>query len=914
VAVSGDNAFIADGDNGLVIADIEDQPPAAVGHLDTPGSASGVDVWGDHAYVADGGMGLRVIDISDLASPAYVDHYDTPGNAYDVTVCGEYAYVADGAGGLQRIDISNPANPRHVDDCPVSGIARDVAVAGEYAFVVDEDGLRVIKIYNATTPPVYVGSAPVNDWSFGVAVSGDYAYLVNGNSGLGVMDISDPVHPTVVFELDPVGYDFHDIAISGNYAYVIYRHGDPEEYSYFGAFDISDPLNPVFTEGCLLGSDWITDMAVMGDHAYVPHQEYGLVTVDISEPTNPSVVGSCDFAYGGTGTAASGNYAYVVGHDGGLRVVDVLNPSTPTIVGAEWTEDSQPLYDVAVSGDYAYVVGEGGSSVFDISDPTQPDWVAGLIHGHMTTIAVSGDYAFVGGYLPELYVVDISDPAQPEPYYQDAGQTHGDSYEIAVAGGYVYVAEQSGFEVFEVFHSKYDLVSNLAISTAIDLGVFFEAVSLNTDQMGTINWSICGCNPCSSWWRDVVPGGGWMPLGCDVAPAHFLKWKAELVYDEYGVNPYCGGLTLGYSEIGRDFIRGDDDGDGEHTISDPILSLCGQFAGCDLPCHEASDVDDDGEITIADPIRNLCTQFGDCGALPEPSPGCGRDETFDALSCDCHAACMGCGGKQSVALLGAEVIGAGEFGAGESAVEVQVWVGDGERLGSGRVAYPLYVETTAPLWGFESTVSFPAGALRYEGLVTEGMVSEGHRYVSANEGNVDQGLLRLADVVSFDLIGALEPGVHEVLRLEFEVGGGAEVAVEGEAQAVPAIEVVDGKYVAEGMVSGEAGVSGTAGVVPGWSEGGEALELVPLRAAPNPSGSATSIEYSVPAGGHVSVVIYDVSGQCVRSLVDGRAVAGRGEVVWDGRDSAGREVAGGIYFCRLVTPTSKEMLKVILLK
>jgi hypothetical protein len=280
---------------------------------------------------------------------------------------------------------------------------------------------------------------------------------------------------------------------------------------------------------------------------------------------------------------------------------------------------------------------------------------------------------------------------------------------------------------------------------------------------------------------------------------------------------------------------------------------------------------------------------------------------------------MGCGGKRSHALLRAEEyrageFGAGDFGAGEPEAEVRVWVGDGEWLGSGKVVYPLYVETTAPLWGFESTVSFPAGALRYEGLRVEGMVSEAHRYLSANKGHVDQGLLRLADVVSFDLIGALEPGTHEVLRLEFEVVGGAEVAVEGEAQAVPAIEVVEGKYVAEGMISGEALVSGTAGVVPGWSEGGDVLELVPLRAAPNPSGSATSIEYSVPASGHVSVVVYDVSGQCVRSLVDGRESAGRGEVVWDGRDSAGREVAGGIYFCRLVTPTNKEMLKIILLK
>jgi hypothetical protein len=92
------------------------------------------------------------------------------------------------------------------------------------------------------------------------------------------------------------------------------------------------------------------------------------------------------------------------------------------------------------------------------------------------------------------------------------------------------------------------------------------------------------------------------------------------------------------------FIRGDDDGDGELTISDPILSLCAQFADCGLGCHDASDADDDGEITISDPIYNLAAQFSGGDAPPAPFPACGEDPTEDALDCVCHSVCMGCPG------------------------------------------------------------------------------------------------------------------------------------------------------------------------------------------------------------------------------------------------------------------------------
>ena len=70
--------------------------------------------------------------------------------------------------------------------------------------------------------------------------------------------------------------------------------------------------------------------------------------------------------------------------------------------------------------------------------------------------------------------------------------------------------------------------------------------------------------------------------------------------------------------------------------------------------------------------------------------------------------------------------------------------------------------------------------------------------------------------------------------------------------------------------------------------------------APNPFNPTTEISYAVD-GGHTSLVIYNVAGQAVRTLVDGNVTAGAHTITWDGKDNMGRSVASGVYTYRLVS-------------
>jgi hypothetical protein len=86
---------------------------------------------------------------------------------------------------------------------------------------------------------------------------------------------------------------------------------------------------------------------------------------------------------------------------------------------------------------------------------------------------------------------------------------------------------------------------------------------------------------------------------------------------------------------------------------------------------------------------------------------------------------------------------------------------------------------------------------------------------------------------------------------------------------------------------------------------------------PNPFNPSTRIHYEVPAGAggdRVSIVIYDVNGRLVRTLVDGAQSAGPKTAVWNGRDNRGVRVASGIYFYRMSAPGFTHTRKMVLLR
>jgi len=82
---------------------------------------------------------------------------------------------------------------------------------------------------------------------------------------------------------------------------------------------------------------------------------------------------------------------------------------------------------------------------------------------------------------------------------------------------------------------------------------------------------------------------------------------------------------------------------------------------------------------------------------------------------------------------------------------------------------------------------------------------------------------------------------------------------------------------------------------------------------PNPFRRVTDIRFVLPAEDRVRVRVFSVSGREVASVMDVRLGAGPHIATWDGRDSAGRRVAAGLYLYHLETSRGSQARKLVLL-
>lgn len=94
----------------------------------------------------------------------------------------------------------------------------------------------------------------------------------------------------------------------------------------------------------------------------------------------------------------------------------------------------------------------------------------------------------------------------------------------------------------------------------------------------------------------------------------------------------------------------------------------------------------------------------------------------------------------------------------------------------------------------------------------------------------------------------------------------------------------------------------------------DAADKVLIEAFPNPFNPSVTFSYDLAQDSQVSLAIYNVLGQQVKSLFTGERSAGKWEVVWDGLDQSGRSVPSGAYFYRLETLNQVMSGKVVLLK
>jgi len=83
---------------------------------------------------------------------------------------------------------------------------------------------------------------------------------------------------------------------------------------------------------------------------------------------------------------------------------------------------------------------------------------------------------------------------------------------------------------------------------------------------------------------------------------------------------------------------------------------------------------------------------------------------------------------------------------------------------------------------------------------------------------------------------------------------------------------------------------------------------------PNPFNPSTTIAYDLPSAGFVCLIIYDVLGRHIKTVVNQQQKAGHLQTTWDGTDECGIPVAGGVYFCRMQAVDFTKVIKLTLVR
>jgi hypothetical protein len=92
------------------------------------------------------------------------------------------------------------------------------------------------------------------------------------------------------------------------------------------------------------------------------------------------------------------------------------------------------------------------------------------------------------------------------------------------------------------------------------------------------------------------------------------------------------------------------------------------------------------------------------------------------------------------------------------------------------------------------------------------------------------------------------------------------------------------------------------------------IEYLLFQNFPNPFNTETQIRFQIPKNTFVKIRIYNVLGQCIRTLSEKEYPAGVNNVKWDGKDDKGIIVGSGIYFIFLDAGTYKSVKRILLIK
>ena len=201
--------------------------------------------------------------------------------------------------------------------------------------------------------------------------------------------------------------------------------------------------SPLEQMGTLTFSHKVQDVAVTGDYAFLAVDKLGLISVDISNPSNPVVLDTADTPGEAYGVSVRGNMAFVADRSQGVWAVDVTSPQTMDLTG-QWTTEPNSIHlsDITldIGAETAYLSDEGyGLRVIDLTTMTQKTMLN--TGGDAFSLFIDQNYVYLADGTSGLKKIDV---AVVPPDQVDSVISGGEARDVIFTPDYCYVAGGEG--------------------------------------------------------------------------------------------------------------------------------------------------------------------------------------------------------------------------------------------------------------------------------------------------------------------------------------------------------------------------------------------------------------------------------------------------------------------------------------
>lgn len=260
-----------------------------------------VRVLGNLAYVIRTD-GLKIIDTSDPANPFEVGHWRRSGNGYsnDVKILdlGSKRYVVIADSPVDIVDVTDPTSPTLVANIQEEAhtVFTEERDGKRYAYFGNENGRApVYDVTDPTMPERLVRFDFGANYHHDLMIDNGIGYLNGWDRGLVVVDFTTPATPTILGSWSPTPtHTSHSSWATTAGGRKIALHGEESYGAYLSIVDV-DPQSATFMQpiGSYKTRDHVSIHNVMarGERGYVAYYQDGIRIFDLSNPTNPTLIG-----------------------------------------------------------------------------------------------------------------------------------------------------------------------------------------------------------------------------------------------------------------------------------------------------------------------------------------------------------------------------------------------------------------------------------------------------------------------------------------------------------------------------------------------------------------------------------------------------------------------------------------------